>query len=556
MKLQIKDKNRPNLLEQIEIKEQMPLYEVAKNLYSEDYNRFLAVKVNNRLQELSSVCYKEDDIIEFIDIKDNDGHKIYVRTLCYVYIKACKDLFDGIDVMIEHSLNKGLYTEFDNNDNINHSNVKKIKDRMSEIIGLQKPIKTKILSVKEALNIFSRQGMKDKVELLKHWNTETIRIYEMDGYYDTFYGYVAPNTNVINRFDLKLFSPGIILYFPTKESNFELPEYIEQKKLSRVFREAEEWGRIMDVGNVGVLNNKIDDNTINDMIRVNEAFHEKKIAYIADEISKDKNIKIVLISGPSSSGKTTFAQRLSIQLRVNGKKTYALSLDDYFVDRHLTPIGEDGTYDYETIDALDLELFNEQLLALMKGQSVKIPVFNFIKGEREYTREQIVLSEDHIIIIEGIHGLTDKLTIDIPLKNKFKIYISALTQLNIDNHNRIATSDSRLIRRIVRDSRHRGNDALTTISLWDNVIKGTEKYIFPFQENADAIFNSALVYELCVLKKYAIPLIEEIGEDSEFYPERQRLLKFLSYFKAIEDESAIPNTSILREFIGGSCFEQ
>lgn len=541
--------------ELVEIENFETYYCFIRKFYKDSYKRFLAVKVNNKLQELISDNLNENDKIEFIDINDNDGQRIYIRTLSFIFIKACKDLFIDADVYIEHSLNKGLYTEIINKRSINQNDVQLIKKRMYQIINEEKPINEKLLTINEAINIFTLQGMLDKVELLKHWNTDLVRVYELDGFYDTFYGYVAPNTNVIDKFDLKLFYPGIILNFPTKENNFELPEYIEQKKLSKVFKEAEEWGEIMNVGNVGVLNNKIVNNTIEDMIRVNEAFHEKKIAYIADEITADKNIKIVLIAGPSSSGKTTFAQRLSIQLRVNGKKTYALSLDDYFVDRHLTPKDENGDFDYETINALDLELFNEQLLSLMTCQPVQIPVYNFKTGMREYTREPVTLTDDHIIIIEGIHGLNDNLTMNIPQINKFRIYISALTQLNIDNHNRISTSDLRLIRRIVRDNNHRGNNALKTLELWDNVIKGTEKYIFPYQENADAIFNSALVYELCVLKKYATPLIEEIKENSKFYPEKQRLLKFLSYFKEIEDERAIPYTSILREFIGGSCFE-
>ncbi|NLL60176.1 MAG: nucleoside kinase [Tissierellia bacterium] len=426
---------------------------------------------------------------------------------------------------------------------------------MQEIIDGKKPIKTIFLSVEKAREIFSSQGMSDKVEMLKYWSKDYIRVYEMDGYYDTFYGYLAPNTGFIDKFDLRLFYPGIILNYPTRESNFELPEYIEQKKLSKVFKEAEEWGEIMDVAHVGALNNKIADNTIRDMIRLNEALHEKKIAYIADEITKDKNIKIVLIAGPSSSGKTTFAQRLSIQLRVNGKKTYEISLDDYFVDRHLTPKDEKGDLDFESIKALDLELFNEHLIDLMAGEEVQIPVYNFKKGCREFTREPVRLTDEHIIIIEGIHGLNDEITKSIPQANKYKIYISALTQLNIDRHNRISTSDLRLLRRLVRDYTHRGNDAAKTMELWDNVIKGAERYIFPYQENADAIFNSALVYELGVLKKYAEPIIMEIDEDNIFYPERQRLLKFLSYFLPIEDESDIPKTSILREFIGGSSFE-
>ncbi len=541
--------------EAIEVNNNETLYEILKRVHKDDYFKYLGVKVNNKLKGLCSRDYRENDSIEFIDITHPDGHRIYVRTLSLIYVKACKDAYNDIDVSINHSLNKGLYTELEHKHLATRKHLNKIKEKMQEIIDAKKTISTNFLSVDKAKEVFLAQNMMDKVEMLKYWNKESIRVYELDGYYDTFYGYLAPNTGFVNKFDLRLFYPGIILNFPTREGNFELPEYIEQKKLSKVFREAEDWGKIMDVSHVDALNRKIVNNTIGDMIRVNEALHEKKIAYIADEITNDKNIKIVLIAGPSSSGKTTFAQRLSIQLRVNGKKTYAISLDDYFVDRHLSPKDEKGDFDFETIEALDLELFNEQLIDLMSGEEVQIPVYNFKEGIREYTRDPIKLTEDHIIIIEGIHGLNDELTKNIPQINKFKIYISALTQLNIDRHNRISTSDLRLLRRIVRDNTHRGNNAFKTMELWDNVVKGTEKYIFPFQENADAIFNSALVYELCVLKKYAEPIIMEIDENNKFYSERQRLMKFLSYFLPIEDESAIPNTSILREFIGGSCFE-
>lgn len=537
-----------------EIGENETLFNFLKK-HKKDYNKYLGIKVNNKLQDLVNAEFKENDKIEFLDITDRDGHRIYVRTLTLIYIKACKEIFKNIDVEIKHSLNKGLYTELEYKHLVNKLQLENIKIKMQEIIDAKKTINSLFLSLKDAEMIFLNQGMEDKVELLKHWNKDKIRVYELDGYYDTFYGYLAPNTEFIQDFDLRLFYPGIILNYPTRESNFQLPEYIEQKNLYKVFKEAEEWGEIMNVGYVGALNRKITNNTIDDMIRINEALHEKKIAYIADEIAKDKNIKIVLIAGPSSSGKTTFAQRLSIQLRVNGKKTYAVSMDDYFVDRHMTPKDENGDYDFETIDALELDLFNDDLLSLMSGETVNIPVYNFKLGKKEYTREPVTLTQDHIIIVEGIHGLNGKLTEQIPQVNKFKIYISALTQLNIDNHNRISTSDLRLLRRIVRDNTHRGNDVFKTLELWDNVVKGTEKFIFPFQENADAMFNSALVYELCVLKKYAEPLIREIGKDSNFYPERQRLLKFLSYFKPIEDEGAIVNTSILREFIGGSCFE-
>lgn len=543
-----------NTDEVIEVYENETLYRILKRVYKNDYFKYLGAKVNNKLKGLCSKDFKENDRIEFIDITNPDGHRIYVRTLSLIYVKACKDIYNDIDVSINHSLNKGLYTELQYKHLVTKKHLDAIKNKMQEIIDAKKNITTYFLSVDKAREIFSAQGMMDKVEMLKFWNKDTIRVYELDGYYDTFYGYVAPNTGFVNKFDLRLFYPGIILNYPTREYNFELPEYIEQKKLSKVFKEAEDWGEIMDVAYVGALNKKIVNNEIYDMIRINEALHEKKIAYIADEITSDKNIKIVLIAGPSSSGKTTLAQRLSIQLRVNGKKTYAVSLDDYFVDRHLTPKNEKGEFDFETIKALDLDLFNEQLIDLMAGEEVQIPVYNFKEGSREYSREPVRLTNDHIIIIEGIHGLNDELTANIPQVNKFKIYISALTQLNIDRHNRISTSDLRLLRRIVRDYTHRGNNAIKTMELWDNVIKGTEKYIFPYQENADAIFNSALVYELCVLKKYAEPIIMEIDEDSCFYSERQRLLKFLSYFLPIEDESAIPNTSILREFIGESCF--
>ncbi len=541
--------------ETMDISEDESLFDLLKRIHKDDYTKYLGIKVNNKLQDLQGAKFKENDKIEFIDISNKDGNRIYIRTLTLVYIKACKDIFDQIDVCIVNSLSKGLYTELKNKHLVNNQQLEEIRVRMQEIIDQKRPINTRLMKVERAMEIFNKQNLQDKIELLTQWDKEDIRVCELDGYYDTFYGYLAPNTEFVKEFDLRLFSPGIILNYPTRESNFEIPEYIVQEKLSKVFKEAEDWGEIMDVGYVGSLNKKIINNTIDDMIRVNEALHEKKIAYIADEISNDKDIKIVLIAGPSSSGKTTFAQRLSIQLRVNGKKTFALSLDDYFVDREHTPKDENGEFDFETIDALDLELFNEQLLSLMACEEVQIPTFNFKSGKREYTKDPVKLTNDHIIIIEGIHGLNDKLTKNIPQNNKFRIYISALTQLNIDNHNRISTSDLRLVRRIVRDNTHRGNNVYKTMELWDNVVKGTEKYIFPHQENADAIFNSALVYELSVLKKYAEPLVKEIKRDSIFYPERQRLLKFFSYFKSIDDESAIPNTSILREFIGGSCFD-
>jgi uridine kinase len=556
----------------IPVAQNQTCYELLKQVYGDEYNRYLLVKINNTLKELSYNALSNNDEIEFLDIKNADGMRIYIRTLSFIFIKACRELFENTKsldnnllntdacynlpqnqsvVSIEHSLNKGLFAEIKIDRKLTEEDITNIKIKMQEIIDKNIPINKQMLSVDEAKKIFLKQCMPDKISLLSNWDAETIRVYELDGYYDMFYGYVAPNTNVIYKFDLKLFESGVILRYPSKENVNEFPEYAECIKLAKIFKEAEDWGDIMEVAHVGALNEHILKNKIHGLILVNEALHEKKIAYIADEISANKDVRIVLIAGPSSSGKTTFAGRLSIQLRVNGKKTYAISLDDYFVDREKTPRDENGNYDFDTIDALDIELFNDHLLSLMNGHEVQIPTFEFKTGKRIYDKKPVKLSKDHIIVVEGIHGLNDKLTSHIYSKNKFKIYISALTQLNIDNHNMISTSDTRLIRRIVRDNQFRGHNAQSTISMWANVRKGEEKYIFPFQENADAMFNSSLTYELGVLKKYVVPLIEEIKEDSEFYPERQRLLKFLSFFRSIENENMIPNTSILKEFIGG-----
>lgn len=540
-------------------------YDLLKRNYGTEYYRYLLVKVNNTLKELSYNKFSENDEIEFLDVRDPDGMRVYIRTLSFIYIKACKELYENSEefksnvhaeqfnsvVTIEHSLNKGIFTEIKINRKLTEKDRFEIKNKMQEIIDRNICINKSMLSIDDAKQMFLNQGMKDKLSLLENLGTDEIRVYELDGYYDLFYGYVAPSTNVIYKFDLKLFNSGLILRYPSKENTNEFPEYSEDVKLAKVFKEAEDWGDIMEVAHVGALNEQIVNNKINDLILVNEALHEKKIAYIADEISENSDIRVVLIAGPSSSGKTTFAQRLSIQLRVNGKKTYSISLDDYFVDREKTPRDENGNYNFDTIDALDIELFNEHLLELMKGNEVQIPTFEFKEGKRIYDKAPVRLSRDHIIVVEGIHGLNDKLTWHIDAINKFRIYISALTQLNIDNHNRISTADTRLIRRIVRDNQYRGHNAQSTMKMWASVRKGEEMYIFPFQENADTMFNSSLSYELGILKKYAVPLIEEVKEDSEFYPERQRLLKFLSYFKSIDNENTIPKTSIIKEFIGG-----
>lgn len=540
---------------EITIEKGESLLDVLKKIYPDKIKTFLGARVNNEVKYLD-FAPEDDSIIQFIDITDEDGMRIYSRTISFVYIKACNDLYKDCTATIEHSLSKGLYSEIHMKRNLNLDDIDAIKERMRQIIDMDIPIKRKLISVDEAKTIFEKQNMKEKLRLLKYRQKKTIHVYELGDLYDTFYGYLAPSTGYIKDFNLQYYHPGIIIQFPRKDGNFKIPKFEEQNKLAKIFKEAEEWGDILDVGYVGALNEKIEYGEIEDIIRISEALHEKKIAYIADKITSDEDIRVILIAGPSSSGKTTFAQRLSIQLKVNGKRPISISLDDYFVDREKTPRNEKGEYDFESIEALDVRQFNQDLIMLMEGEEVELPTFNFLTGRREYTGRKIKIDKDQPIIIEGIHGLNEKLSSLIPHKNKFKIYISALTQLNIDSHNRIPTTDTRLIRRIVRDSKFRGNDALRTLELWEAVKNGEETNIFPFQEEADVMFNSALVYELSILKKYAEPLLNKVDRTSKYYSESKRLLKFLSYFKSADNEAIIPNTSIIREFIGGSCFKR
>jgi uridine kinase len=540
---------------EIVVKKGEKLKDIAKIVSHDKHKNILGARINNEIKHLNYIIDK-DCTVEFFDITNIDGLRIYMRTLTFIYIKACKDIFEDCEITIEHSLSKGIYSEIHKKRKLSLKDIEDIKNRMKEIIDSDIEIKRERITIKEAEKIFTRQGMDDKLKLLKYREKEYIHVYNLDGYYDTFYGYLTPSTGYINKFDLRYYHPGVIIQFPRKESNFNIPKFEEQNKLAKIFKESEEWGDILEVGYVGALNEKIEDGSFEEIIRISEALHEKKIAYIADRITKDDDIRVVLIAGPSSSGKTTFTERLAIQLKVNGKKPISISIDDYFVNREDTPRKENGEYDFESIEAIDVKKFNEDLIKLMDGEIVELPTYNFITGRREYRGRRVQIDKDQPILIEGIHGLNEKLTSLIPHKNKFKIYVSALTQLNIDRHNRIPTTDTRLIRRIVRDSKYRGNTALMTLKLWNSVRDGEEKNIFPYQEEADVMFNSALAYELAVLKKYAVPLLKEIDSASEYYSESKRLLKFLNYFKSAEYEFAIPNTSIIREFIGGSCFRK
>ncbi|SKC75932.1 nucleoside kinase [Maledivibacter halophilus] len=536
----------------LEIKKGTTLEEI-KDMVQKEYGALIvAAKVNNNLKELGFEL-DSDAKIEFIDLSTSIGQRIYQRSLSFVFIRAAMELFKGCRVSVEHSLSKGLYCEIHYKDPINEDDVRAIEKRMIEIINEDIPLIKRSIPKEEARKIFKQFGMEAKEKLLKYREKDSINIYSCGWLKNYFYGYMVPRTGYLNNFRLKFYLPGVIIQFPTKETPNEIPKFVEQPKLASIFREAETWGNILNVGHVAYLNEVIEKDKIPELIRVSEALHEKKIAQIADEITK-RNKRVVLIAGPSSSGKTTFAQRLLIQLKVNGLHPVTLSTDDYFVDREFTPRDKEGNYDFEALEAVDVELFNRHITKLIQGQEVNIPFFNFITGKREYKGDKLKIDKDQPIIIEGIHGLNEKLTEYIPHDKKFKIYISALTQLNIDHHNRIPTTDTRLIRRIVRDSKYRGHSALATLRLWKSVRRGEEKNIFPFQEEADIMFNSALVYELGVLKKYAVPLLKEIDNNQPEYAEAKRLLKFLKYFKSIDDDKYILQTSILKEFIGESCF--
>lgn len=513
----------------------------------------VAAKVGNELKELTFAPEKDGNI-QPIDLSSIDGVRIYWRSLTFVLVRAAQDIFPGCKVTIEHSLSKGIFGELYIGRPINEKDIRAIEDRMREIIEADEPIEKITLPREEAIKLFDKNGHLDKVQLLKFRQKEYVRVYKCGDCYDYFYGYMVPSTRYLKVFGLKFYLPGFILRFPQKECPSELPAFEEQRKLARVFYEFEQWGHVLELPHVGGLNEQISRGKSGEIIRISEALHEKKIGQLADEITKDKGrIRVILVAGPSSSGKTTFAQRLSVQLRVNGLRPVAVSIDDYFVDRVHTPRDEEGNLDFEALEAIDLELFNEHLIQLVQGEEVDIPVFNFQKGQRESSGHRVRITEEQPLIIEGIHGLNDRLTQAVPKERKYKIYISALTQLNIDNHNRIPTTDNRLLRRVVRDSQFRGHDARTTIDLWTSVRRGEERNIFPFQEEADAIFNSALSYELAVLKRYAEPLLMAIGTDDPEYPEAKRLLKFLSYFLPMDD-CEVPINSILREFIGQSCF--
>lgn len=512
----------------------------------------IAAKVNNDIRELS-YALNRDCSVRFMDLTDEDGMRIYRRSLYFILMKAVYDLFPERRVIISHAISRGLFCEIRGEKALEPSEVKRIEERMREIVAEAIPFKKREIPLSEAEALFESTGRMDRYHTVEHRNKKLVTIYNCDGLDDYFYGYMAPDTGYIKVFGLRYHEGGLIISFPDKTSPNTLPAYEEQQKLFNVYLEFKKWGRILEVENVGALNDLIKAGRSTEIIRISEALHEKKLASIADTISNSGKKRVVLISGPSSSGKTTFAQRLSIQLRVNGLKPVTISLDDYFVNREDTPKDEYGDYDFEALEAIDVKLFNRQLRELIGGYEVELPIFNFTKGSREPVGRKMHIDDNNVLVIEGIHGLNEKLTSEIPREQKFKIYVSALTSMNIDDHNRIPATDNRIIRRIVRDHQFRGSSALNTIKRWPSVRRGEERNIFPFQESADVMFNSALMYELSVLKTFAEPLLNEVNNTAEEYSEANRLIEFLSYFLPI-DPKDVPANSIIREFIGGSCF--
>lgn len=542
----LKNGKKENILRGTKFKDLMDKY------YKEDIKNIALCRLNNKYYELTQEV-KESGILEIIYFNTEEGMNIYTRTLQFIFITAALDVFKDSKITIEHSIGKGLFGEIHKEKVLNDDDIKKIKKKMKEIINKDEPIKKIRVSKSKAIDIFENYGMEDKVKLLEHVDFDTVKLYELEGRYDYFYGKMAYSTGVIRAFDLMLYETGFILRSPMIEDLDNIPPYNEQKRLSNIFYETERWLNIIGVGEVGSLNDRVVNNELKDLILVSEALHEKKIAYIADRISEKNEVKMVLIAGPSSSGKTTFANRLSIQLRVNGYVPVPLSLDDYFIDRELNPKDENGEYDFESIYSLDLKTLNEHLKRLLNGEEVEVPSYNFMQGKREWLGHKVKLPQNGILILEGIHALNPMLTNSIQDEYKHKIYISALTQLNLDNHNRIATTDVRKVRRIVRDFLSRGYGGEETLRMWPSIKRGERRNIFVYQEEADDMFNSTLVYELCVLKPYALNELKKITKESPVFNEAQRLISLLTFFKEISMDK-VPENSLLREFIGGSCF--
>lgn len=532
-------------------------YETIVSEFQEKYHHRIAlVMFNGKMRELSKKL-ERDGAVNFILTTDNAGHNTYVRTAQMMLIKAVRDMRDkygDLRIKIEFSLGNACFCTIAGVP-VTEELVSDLRTDMHRMTEKNIPIIKKTYPIDDAVELFRRQGMTDKEKLFHFRRSSTINVYNLEGFHDYFYGYMMPATGYVRHYELQAYKGGILLILPEQDTPEKIDPFVEQKSLFDQLMLSTKWGELVNITNVGELNEEICSGHISDMILVQEALQERRIADIAEEINQRKDVKLVLIAGPSSSGKTTFSRRLAVQLRSFGIRPHIIGMDDYFVNRERTPVDIDGNYNYDVLEAVDLDLFQADMMDLLAGETVEMPAFDFKAGRRTYKGNTMHLNENDILLIEGIHGLNPISTEGIPDKNKFKIYISALTSLNIDDHNRIPSTDVRLLRRMIRDARTRGNNARMTLSGWKKVRDGEEQNIFPFQKDADVVFNSVLIYELSVLKQYAEPLLFEVRSTDPEYYEAKRLLKFLDYFVGI-DTPAVPTNSLCREFIGGGCFGQ
>lgn len=517
----------------------------------------VSAKVNNKVESLDFRVYYNKDI-EFLDITSSSGMRTYVRSLFFILVKAVEELYPQGSISLEHPISKGYFCKLHIDRTIGLDDVQRIKQKMQEIIAADIPYTRTESHTEEVVRLFEKRGMMDKARLLDTYGQLYSYYYQLGDTVDCYYSSLVPSTGYIRLFDIVKYYDGLLLRIPSRENPTKLEEVVKQEKMLEVFQEYHRWNQILGISTVGDLNVACNEGHATDLINVSEALQEKKIAQIADEITHrdqdGKRVKLVLISGPSSSGKTTFSKRLSIQLMTNGLKPYPISLDDYFVNRNDTPLDENGKHDFESLDAVDLPFFEEQLSTLLNGGEVELPRYNFTTGKREMSGKKLRIDEHMILIIEGIHALNPALTPHIPNENKYKVYVSALTTILLDNHNYIPTTDNRLLRRIIRDYKYRNYSAEETIARWPSVREGEEKWIFPYQENADAMFNSALLFELAVLKDYVEPVLRKVPNRCPEYSEAHHLLRFLNYFVSVQDKE-LPPTSLLREFLGGSSFQ-
>ena len=531
-------------------------YEDVANDYQQEYENLIALAARDgKIRELFKKLTRDCEVT-FFTLKDDVGNKTYVRSATMLFLKAVFDVYGreaAQSCRVEFAIGNGSYISPKGKINATEENAAKIRNRMLELVEAKTPFLKRSYSLDNAMELFRKEGMEDKEKLFRYRRGSFVNIYEMDGYYDYYYGYMLPNAGYVKWFDVIAYEDGFMLLLPDKKDPTHVKPFQERKLLFRTLKESEEWGKEIGIETVGDLNDQICRGSLSELILVQEAQQERKIGEIAKSIVDRGGVKFVMIAGPSSSGKTSFSHRLSIQLKTLGKTPHPIALDDYFVNREFTPRDENGDYNFECLEAIDVKQFNDDMCRLLAGERVELPSFNFKTGKREYKGNFKQLGPDDILVIEGIHGLNEKTSYALPEESKYKIYISALTNINIDEHNRIPSTDGRLIRRLVRDARTRGASATKTISMWPSVRRGEEKNIFPYQEYADVMFNSSLIYELAVLKQYVEPLLLGVSKDSPEYVEAKRLLKFLDYFVGIGNDN-VPTNSLLREFIGGGCF--